>query len=58
MDGFITSDIVKKVKAIMESTETKERMVNRNYDIAGRYYSYARLRESLSALIINFFGAE
>jgi glycosyltransferase involved in cell wall biosynthesis len=58
MDGFITSDIVRKVKAIIESTETRQRMVNRNYDIASRYYSYARLRESLSALIINFFGAE
>jgi glycosyltransferase involved in cell wall biosynthesis len=58
MDGFITKEIVQQVKSIIESTEKREKMVNRNYDIAGRYYSYSRLREYLSALIINFFGAE
>ncbi|MBC8391487.1 MAG: glycosyltransferase family 4 protein [Deltaproteobacteria bacterium] len=58
MDGFITGEIVQRVKNIMESSEKRERMVNRNYNIASRYYSYTRLREYLSALIINFFGAE
>ena len=58
MDGFITGEIVQRVKNIMESSEKRERMVNRNYNIASRYYSYTGLREYLSALIINFFGAE
>jgi len=58
MDGFITPEIVQQVKKILESPERREKMVNMNYDIARRYYSYIGLRESLSALIINFFGTE
>lgn len=58
MDGFITREIVQQVKKIMESPERMEKMVNRNYDIAGRYYSYIGLRKYLNALIINFFGTE
>ncbi len=58
MDGFLTKKTVQKVKEILESPEKKEKMVNHNYGIATRYYSYSVLRKCLNSLIINFFGIE
>ncbi|MBU4463613.1 MAG: glycosyltransferase family 4 protein [Desulfobacteraceae bacterium] len=58
MDGFLTKKTVQKVREILESTEKREEMVNHNYEIASRYYSYSVLRKSLNSLIINFFGID
>ncbi|MBU4067501.1 MAG: glycosyltransferase family 4 protein, partial [Proteobacteria bacterium] len=58
MDGFLTKKTVQKVREILESTEKREEMVNHNYEIATRYYSYSVLRKWLNSLIINFFGIE
>ena len=58
MDGFLTKKTVQKVREILESPEKREKMVNHNYEIATRYYSYSVLRRWLNSLIINFFGIE
>ncbi|MCJ7695613.1 MAG: glycosyltransferase family 4 protein, partial [Anaerolineaceae bacterium] len=58
MDGFLTKKTVQKVREILESTEKREEMVNHNYEVATRYYSYSVLRKWLNSLIINFFGIE
>ncbi|MBW2567951.1 MAG: glycosyltransferase family 4 protein [Deltaproteobacteria bacterium] len=58
MDGFLTKKTVQKAREILESPEKKAKMVNHNYEIASRYYSYSVLRKGLSSLIINFFGIE
>ena len=54
MDRFITSEIVQMVKGLMESSERKEKMVNLNYNIASRHYSYIELQKNLSGLITSF----
>ena len=58
MDGFLTKKTVQKVRVILESPEKREEMVNHNYEVATRYYSYSVLRKGLNSLIINFFGIE
>ncbi|HUV51233.1 MAG TPA: glycosyltransferase family 4 protein [Anaerolineae bacterium] len=58
MDGFLSKKTVQKVREILESPEKKAEMVNHNYEIATRYYSYSVLRKWLNSLIINFFGIE
>jgi glycosyltransferase involved in cell wall biosynthesis len=58
MDRFLTGKIVRKVKNILESPERKEGMVNLNYTIASRHYSFAELRKYLSGLMISIFGVE
>jgi hypothetical protein len=58
MDRFITSEIVQMVRGLIESSERKERMVNLNYNIASRHYSYIELQKNLSGLIASFFGAD
>jgi glycosyltransferase involved in cell wall biosynthesis len=56
MDGFITKKTVQKVKEILESQERRQKMVNKNYEVAWRHYSYSVLRNQLSAIIIDFFN--
>ena len=46
MDRFITSEIVQMVKGLMETSERKEKMVNLNYNIASRHYSYIELQKN------------
>ena len=58
MDGFLTKKTVQQVREILELPEKREKMVNHNYEIATRYYSYSVLRRWLNSLIINFFGIE
>ena len=56
MDGFLSKKTVKAVNEILTSSERRERMVEKNYAIASRHYSYAILRNHLNALLKNFFG--
>ena len=57
MDGYLTHNTVLKVKEVLESSVRRTEMVNTNYDIAARHYSYAVLRRWLNILLTNFFGA-
>lgn len=56
MDGFLSKKTVGHVQKILESHEEKEKMVNWNYEVAKRHYSYSVLRKHLNTLMINFFG--
>ena len=56
MDGFLTRKTVLKVKEILESPDCRAKMVDTNYALAARHYSYAVLRRWLNILLTNFFG--
>ena len=58
MDGFLTGQMVEKVKEILQSPQRREKMVNTNFEVAGRHYSYRVLRRWLNTLLINFFGTD
>jgi glycosyltransferase involved in cell wall biosynthesis len=58
MDGFLTRQTVAKVKEILQSPQRREEMVNTNFDIASRHYSYRVLHRWLNTLLINFFGTD
>jgi glycosyltransferase involved in cell wall biosynthesis len=58
MDGFITDRVVNQVREVLESPERRDRMVDHNYAVATRHYSYQVLRKRLAFLIANFFGIE
>jgi hypothetical protein len=42
----------------LESPQRRERLVNHNYEVATRHYSYLVLRKRLAFLMANFFGIE
>ena len=54
MDGFLTKNTVRKTKEIIESPELKEKMVNTNYEVASRHYSYSVLRNQLNTMMNDF----
>ena len=47
MDGFITPSLVKEVRRVMEDSKYRKSIVDHNYRVAGRYYSYTVLRRVL-----------
>ncbi len=58
MDGYVSDRVVREVREILDSPERRQRMVEHNYAVATRRYSYSVLRRRLGFLISNFFGIE
>lgn len=56
MDGYLNRKIVGRVAEVIESGERREKMVETNYAIAARHYSYGVLRKRLGFLMNMFFG--
>ena len=56
MDGYLTRKTVLKVKEVLESPDRRAKMVDTNYEVASRHYSYAVLRRWLNIMLTNFFG--
>jgi len=53
MDGFLTQAIVDEVRRGIEDSSFRADMVEHNYAIASRHYSYSELRRCLRTLLIN-----
>jgi glycosyltransferase involved in cell wall biosynthesis len=58
MDGFLTHRNVAQVRELLVDPERREAMVEKNYAIAARHFSFAVLRKHLNYLLINFFGMD
>lgn len=56
IEGYLSPEIINEVRHIIEDSDYRRAMVEHNYDIARRYYSYAILRRSLRTLIANVRG--
>ena len=55
MDGSLTREVVADIKNIIDDECRREKMVTKNYRIAGEHYSYAFLRKQFAFLISNLF---
>ncbi len=53
MDGFLTPEVVEQVRRLLEDAECRRLVVEHNYRIAARHYSYSELRRCLRSLIVN-----
>ena len=56
MDGYLSKQTVQSVREILSSEERRRQMVDSNYAIAARHYSYVCLRERLNAMLGPLFG--
>ena len=56
MDGYLTEKTIRAVREVFESSRRREKMVNYNYEIAAKHYSYTVLKRHLNSIIVNFFG--
>ncbi|MBW7996327.1 MAG: glycosyltransferase family 4 protein [Candidatus Glassbacteria bacterium] len=56
IDDFITDETVAYTRKVLSDQNMREKMVEHNYDLAKRYFSYKILRVKLRAAIRNLFG--
>jgi glycosyltransferase involved in cell wall biosynthesis len=58
MDGYLTKDVVRDVKRVVDDADFREQMVEHNYELGKRFFSYSVLRRKLRTLITNFTGTD
>ena len=51
MDGFLNDEVVEQVRRVLDNKEHREEMVEHNYQVGRRYFSYARLEGELRAML-------
>jgi len=56
MDGYVNDEAVKKIKHILKHPEERRRLVNKNFDLASRFFSYKVLEQRLRTIISKFEG--
>jgi mannosylglucosylglycerate synthase len=56
IDDFITDEAVAYTHKVLSDRDMREKMVEHNYDLATRHFSYKVLRVKLKAAIRNLFG--
>jgi hypothetical protein len=54
----LTKKVVQAVREILENPQRRQHIVEYNYEVATRHYSYAVLHKRLNFLLGNFFGIE
>jgi len=47
IEGFVTSDIIEKIFEVLDNDERRSSMIERNYQLGNRYYSYEVLERLL-----------
>lgn len=55
-DGFITEDTLAQTRYILQDREAAAGMVELNYQLSTKHYSYAVLRRNLETLMVQLFG--
>ena len=58
MNGFLSSKVVEAVRRVLEDADYRQEMVNHNFEIARRYYSYNVLEGRLGHLLSNIYGVQ
>jgi len=56
MDGYLSVETVQSVKEVMNSPKRKQVMVDKNYQIASRHFSYHTLRNRLNFVMNDLNG--
>jgi len=51
VDGWITDEAVSKVRRLLDDPKRRQAAVDRNYELARRYFSYAVLADALERLL-------
>ncbi|MGD8945706.1 MAG: glycosyltransferase, partial [Desulfobacterales bacterium] len=53
IDGYVTSEAVEKTKQILDNQQLRQEMVDHNYDLGLKYYSYSVLHRGLRGFLIS-----
>ena len=58
LDDYITDSSIRLTRQILANPKMAEELVEHNYNLGKRYYSYRMLRKKLSILLSESFGAD
>jgi glycosyltransferase involved in cell wall biosynthesis len=58
MNGYLTREVVARVERVIHDRAYREAMVNRNYELGTRFFSYSVLRRGLRVLLTNYTGLD
>jgi spore maturation protein CgeB len=58
MDGYVSSETVRKTRKVLTDPELRSKMVKHNYETAQKYYSYSVLQNKLKNLISDCTGCQ
>jgi len=56
IDGYLSNTAVRQVEEVLRDPERRRRMVERNFELGRKYFSYRVLRRGLGSLLTSFFG--
>lgn len=51
MDGFLTDDLIDQVRRLVEDRNSWQEVVDRNYELGRRFFSYRRVEDELRAIL-------
>jgi hypothetical protein len=51
MDGFLTDETVDEVRRILSDETYRRKVVDYNYEVATRFFSYRRVQDELLAIL-------
>jgi glycosyltransferase involved in cell wall biosynthesis len=55
MGGALTGEVVKMVQNVVNNKERRKKMVDKNYRLALKYYSYSSIRKQLALIMPKLF---
>ncbi len=58
MDGFLTRAVSEHVRKVIGDAEYRQQMVDHNFELGKKFYSYSVLRRKLRAMITAFTGLD
>jgi hypothetical protein len=56
IDGYLSDAAVRQVEEVLRNPERRRQMVERNFELGRKYFSYSVLKRGLSTLLTSFFG--
>ena len=56
IDGYVTEKAVEEARRILADPERQRQMVDHNYTVASRFYSYAVLEHKLVGMLYDVMG--
>jgi glycosyltransferase involved in cell wall biosynthesis len=58
MNGYLTNDVVEQVRRVIEDQQYRDNLVEKNYELGKRFFSYSVLRRKLRALVSEVTGVD
>mgnify|MGYP002623972548 CR=1 FL=1 len=58
MDGFLTRTLAEQVKWVIRDADYRQAMVDHNFEVAKKFFSYPVLKRKLRAMMCNFTGTD